>query len=136
MEKIRISSKKSAVLPQEAIDLWVKLNWGTRDDYNKKSVETALKNTSFIVSARNKKGDLVGLTRVLSDGVFHTTVADIVVDPDYQGGVVGDRMMEKVKKRFGKTGIYIEAFKANREFFEDCGYIRRDQMAVYSRKFE
>jgi len=135
MEKIKISSEKYAVLPKEAIDLWSKLGWGCKKDYQEESIKNALKNTSFIVSARNKNNDLVGLARVLSDGVINTTVADIVVDPEYQGKGVGTKMMEKIKEKYKNTGIYLEAFKENSFFFEECGYIKRNNMKVFSKKF-
>lgn len=135
MNEIKISSDKSKVLPQEAIDLWVKLKWGSRDDYEEGLVGDALKNTTFVLSARDENNKLVGLARVLSDGVFNTALADIVVDPDYQKRGIGTKMMEKIKEQYKKTGIYIEAFQQNENFFQNCGYTKQSSMAVYSKKF-
>jgi len=136
MEKIKISSDKKEVSPEEAIDLWVKLKWGTRKDYSVKSVKKALYNTSFVFSARNENDNLIGLARVLSDGVFNTTVADIVVHPDYRGKGIGTKIMDKIKKLCKNTPIYLDGFKKNDEFFKWCGYVKRENMAVYSRKFK
>lgn len=136
MEKIKISSDKKTVLPQEAIDLWVRLGWGKKNDYSVETVKKALKNTSFIFSVRNNKNDLVGLARVLSDGVFNATIADIVVDPEYQGKGIGTKIMEKIKEKCENTAIYLEAFEKNDEFFRRCGFVKRENMAVYSKKFK
>lgn len=133
---LEIFAEKSAVLPAEAIELWVTLGWGTNDDYNETGVATALQNTTFLVSAKDENGKLIGLTRVLSDGEIHTCVADIAVHPDFQNMGIGARMMGQVKERYKKTGIFLDAFGENEEFFNYCGYKKRDNMMVFSQKFE
>lgn len=135
MDNIKISTQKSDVTPEEVINLWITLGWGTAEDYKKLSIQTALDNTSMIVSARDDNKNLIGLARILSDGVIHATLIDIVVHPNFQKQGVGKKLMEEIKKKNLNIGIYMEAFKENEKFFEKCGYKKRDYMSVYSRKF-
>lgn len=130
-----ISTKKQAVTSQEAIKLWIALGWGKHKDYNGRQVSQALCATTFIISARNKEGKLIGLARVLSDGIIHTLVADIAVHPDWRRQGIGEAMMKKIKERYGRTGIYLDALKENKIFFTKCGYKKRNNMIVFSRRF-
>jgi len=128
--------EKSLVLPAEAIDLWIAMGWGKSSDYSEDGVALALKNTTFAVFARDENSKVVGLARVLSDGEIHTCVTDIAVHPDFQNKGIGVRMMEKIKEKYGRTGIFLDAFAENDEFFAFCGYKKRDNMMVFSQKFE
>jgi len=136
MGRFSISTTKNNVKPQEAIDLYITLKWGSKTDYDIQRMKEALSNTTFVVSARDSIGKLIGLARVFSDGVIHTTIADIVIHPDYRQRGIGKKIMEKIKERYGKTGIFIEAFQRNKKFFENCGYKQKDNMVVLSRRFE
>src|SRR3989338_6244639 len=130
MSSIIISTNKSELLPKEAVELWVSLGWGKRDDYNENNVIEAIKNTSFLVFARNSQGQLVGLVRVLSDEVIYTAIADFAIRSDYRDQEVGAKLMEEVKNKYKGTGIFIDEFKNNEEFFIKCGYVKRDNMIV------
>lgn len=135
MKKFVLTTRKDAIKPQEAIDLYVAIGWGTATQYNRKSMKRALMHSSCIISVRDSGGKLIGLTRVLSDGEIHTCIADIVVHPDYRRQGVGKKMMEVVKKKYGYTGIFISAFRGKEEnFFKKCGYEKRD-MVVYAATF-
>jgi len=135
MQNFIISTNKSELLPKEAVELWVSLGWGKRDDYNENNVIEAIKNTSFLVFARNAQGQLIGLVRVLSDGVIYTAIADFAIRSDYRDQEVGVKFMEEVENKYRGTGIFIDEFKNNEEFFVKCGYMKRDNMIVLAKKF-
>lgn len=88
-----------------------------------------------IIFARSKRGKLIALTRVLSDSIYHTVVADVIVHPKYRGKGIGKAMMDKVKRKYGKTGIYIDALASEEDFFEKLGY-KKQGMTVLSARFK
>jgi GNAT superfamily N-acetyltransferase len=135
MTSFTLSTDKSSITPEEAIELFALAGWGKHEEYDAVSTARAIENTSFIVSARSLHGELIGMTRVFSDGVFFTTVADIVVHPEHRKLGVGSAMMGAVRQEFGTTGIFLDALAEAGEFFAKCGY-RKRPMEVYARKFE
>lgn len=124
------------VHPLEAIRLYTAVQWGKESEYSEGSMSRALDRTSFIVSARNETGELVGLLRAFSDGEITTHIADIVVHPSFQKEGIGKAMMEKVREQYDQTGIFTESFEGQERFFERCGYKKRETMAVFSKKFQ
>ena len=134
MKNLSFSTDNKAVSTNEAIELYLSLKWGDDSKHSEEKMKETLENTTMIISARDESGKLIGLARILSDRVIHTSVVDIVVHPDYQRQRVGKKMMELVKKNFGSTGIFIDAFSVNEKFFLECGYEKRE-MLVFSKLF-
>ncbi len=50
----------------------------------------------FLWGARGDEGELLGLVRVVGDGVLTFYVADVMVHPDARGRGVGDELMERL----------------------------------------
>lgn len=50
----------------------------------------------FVGSARDTDGGLLGLVRVVGDGVLTFYVADLMVHPDARGRGVGDELMKRL----------------------------------------
>ena len=136
MAQFQISTEKKNLFPKEAIKLWTSMNWGTENDYNEDKVREALNNTFFIVFARNADNELIGLARVFGDGVLHICIAEVAVHPEFQHHGLGGKIMDIINKRFGNTSIYLDAFCENEKFFEKCGFVKRSNMSVFSKRFE
>ncbi len=122
-------------MPGEAIELLLDLGWGNPQDYNLKTMQIAINNTHFMVSAKNNENELVGFARVFSDDVFATHIPDLVVRKEYQEKGIGRRMMNVIINKYGHTGIYVDAFKSGGKFYEKLGFKKRPHMEIYSRKF-
>lgn len=133
MSNFIFSDDKYSVSPQEVISLYDSVGWGSASDYEEEDIAIALKNTTLVLSARTEDGRLMGLTKCLSDGVFHTVVAEIIVHPDVQRFGIGRKMMELVQRHYGHTGIYADSLAQNEEFFVKCG-LRKSNLSVFSRK--
>lgn len=69
-------------------------------------------------------GRLVGVVRVLSDGYTFSAIADILVDPDYQGRGVGRALMQRALAATPGTRLFIEAQPDCIGFFEAIGCAR------------
>lgn len=66
-------------------------------------------------------GRLVGVVRVLSDGYTYSTVADILVDPEYQRLGIGRALMQRALKAAPDRRLMIDARPECVGFFERVG---------------
>jgi GNAT superfamily N-acetyltransferase len=130
-----LSTNKQKVNSKEVADLYILLGWGTAKEYSTQNVRRMLKNSDLVVSAHNANGELIGLGHALSDGVFYTAIADVIIDPDYQRQGVGRAIMEKIKEKCGSTTIFFETPARNKGFAKKCGYKQRKGMLLFSRRF-
>lgn len=55
----------------------------------------AIANSNPVVTVWDQER-LIGFARATSDGIFRATVWDVVVDPDYQGGGLGRKLVQTV----------------------------------------
>lgn len=117
-------SAGSRVSNAEALALYQSVGWAayTRDPA---LLAQALRNSSFVVTARNAEGDLAGLARAVSDDVSICYLQDILVDPACQGAGVGRKLLEAVQARFGhvrQTVLLTDDEPGQRAFYEALGF--------------
>lgn len=129
--KITLSSRKSELTPKEVNELWTSVGWGA---YPSQSVKAAIRNTTFLVAARDKDDNLIGLVRVMSDNHLSTWVADLAVHPTYQRKGVGTRLMKEVHGKFKETLIYFESAWEFRKCFRKAGFHTTDLTAYWGGK--
>lgn len=131
--EIQLSTNKKNINPKEVIALWTKVGWGKEGDYSISRTQKALVNTSYVLSVCNVENSLIGLARVFSDGVIHTSVAEVAVDPGFQRKGVGKLIMDRINRDFKGTAIYLESLPGKTDFFKKVGYTKRNKMQVFSR---
>ncbi len=71
---------------------------------------------------------LVGFGRVISDGVLHALIVEMIVLPDYQGKGIGKRIMHELVKKCEAHGIIdVQLFcaKGKAGFYEKYGFVSR-----------
>jgi GNAT superfamily N-acetyltransferase len=71
---------------------------------------------------------LVGFGRVISDGVLHALIVDLIVLPSYQGQGIGSRILEQLVARCRDAGIRtIQLFAAHGKagFYERHSFVPR-----------
>ena len=94
-------------------------------------IETGLKNSAFIVAA--KDGDItVGMARIISDGGYVAFIVDVLVLPEYQRKGIGKTMMGRIMEytqNMLKDDYCIQldllAAKGKERFYEKFGFIKR-----------
>lgn len=67
---------------------------------------------------------LVGLARVLTDGVLFSVLCDLAVEPDVQGLGLGKRLMEEVTKRCAGTELMLRDSDFSAGFYPRLGFER------------
>lgn len=68
---------------------------------NHERLARILKNSDLIVTARTSKGQLIGLSRSVSDFGEMIYVADLCVDTVFQGQGVGKKLLERSREEAG-----------------------------------
>lgn len=106
------------------------LNWKMP---SKKLIEKGLENskTSKYVIAN----ETVGMARLISDNGYIALLADVVVNPKYQGKGIGkqlvNNLLEQVKRELTEEDfvmIQLLASKGNSPFYEKLGFKIRDDI--------
>ena len=108
-------------------DLFQTTGWNEKYGLSSDELMQALHSSWYVLSAYEAK-KLVGLGRLVSDGVLHAMVYELIVLPEYQGQGIGGQILEKLVKKCKDSGIRdIQLFCAvgKREFYEKRGFVAR-----------
>jgi len=106
---------------------------GWNEEYRivKEDLAKAVRNSWFEVAAYD--GDhLVGYGRVVTDGVLHAMIYDLITDRDYRGAGIGSEVLERLVKECKRGGIRdVQLFcaRGKREFYEKRGFHARSEDA-------
>ncbi len=92
-------------------------------------VTQALEAAGLVVSAWSGER-LVGLARVLTDGVQVAYLADLAVEPDVQGLGVGKALIDAVLARSRGTELVLRDSSLSAEFFHRLGFTPVDNAWV------
>jgi len=89
-------------------------------------------NSSWYVLSAYEAEKLVGFGRLVSDGVLHAMIYELIVLPGYQGQGLGGKILEKLVTKCKESGVRdIQLFCAagKREFYEKRGFAPRPDNA-------
>ena len=81
----------------------------------------------YAVCAR-RDGQVVGTGLVLSDGVLHALIVDVIVMPEMRGNGIGTEIMKRLVARCQEAGVLqVQLFSARgkRGFYERLGFVAR-----------
>ncbi len=97
-------------------------------------VETSLTNSLFHVVIYDGSV-LVGMGRVIGDGVMYFYIQDVVVDPDYQGLGIGATLMAQIESYLSieakkSATIGLLAAKGKEAFYARYGYVSRPNTSL------
>ena len=83
----------------EVLALYESVGW---DAYTREPevLAAAVRGSSFVVTARNRGGALVGMARAISDDATICYLQDILVDPAFQKSGAGRTLLETVLARY------------------------------------
>jgi len=92
MEAKEIVVSEALPTVAEYIELRTRTGWGSTDQ---ETAGKTLQAATFTVSLRCNDR-LIGLARVMGDGILYFFLADLIVDPGFRGEKLGDRLMRLV----------------------------------------
>jgi ribosomal protein S18 acetylase RimI-like enzyme len=117
------------VLPaqEEFYNLFTTTGWNK--DYNltpeelHNSIQSSWKHFSLY-----SKSKLIGFGRIISDGILHALIADVIIHPDFQNKGMGSMVIKeliKVCKDNNIKDIQLFAAKGKYAFYEKSGFTKR-----------
>lgn len=84
-------------------------------------VWTMFENASLVLTAWHR-GHLVGIARVLTDGVYHSYLCDLAVEPDVQGLGVGKALVNAIFEHCKGTELVLRDSDISSSFYEHLGF--------------
>lgn len=91
---------------------------------------TMFENASLVLVAW-KEQQLVGLARVLSDGVLYSYLCDLAVEPDVQRLGLGKALIGEVLERCSGTELVLRDSDLSTGFYARLGFRRVDNAWAY-----
>ena len=89
---------------QEYFELFETTNWNQDYKLTPEELIISIQNSSYCISAYyNEK--LIGFGRMLSDGVVHAVIFDVIVIPKFQRKSIGSVIMEKLLEECKRNKI-------------------------------
>ena len=79
---------------EDVLELFGRLKWAMMVGRDPERFQAAIDGSWPVVTAWDQ-GRLVGICRVVTDGQYTAYIADLAVDPDYQGKGLGSAMARK-----------------------------------------
>jgi len=101
--------------------------WNKNYQLSPDELAQALRSSWYVLSAYDGKR-LVGFGRLVSDGIIHAMIYELIVLPEYQGQGIGGKILEKLVKKCQDAGVRdIQLFcaRGKREFYERRGFAAR-----------
>ena len=84
-------------------------------------LQTAFENSGIVLSLWDGER-LVGLARVITDGVAVAYLCDLAVEPDVQGAGVGKRLIDEVLARVGTAELVLRDSNLSTGFYDRLGF--------------
>lgn len=101
--------------------------WNARYQLNPHDLARAMTGSWYAVSAWDG-GRLIGFGRVVSDGVLHAMIYEMMVDPAFQNHGIGGTILEMLVSRCLAAGIRdvsLLAAPGKAEFYRKRGFVAR-----------
>jgi GNAT superfamily N-acetyltransferase len=125
--KMRIAYQNTLPEKDQFFNLFESTGWNEKYQLAGEQLHQALQHSWYSISAYD--GDrLVGFGRVISDGMLHALIVEMIVLPDYQGQGIGSRILNDLVTRCKSNGIRdIQLFcaKGKAGFYEKHGFVKR-----------
>ena len=107
--------------------LFESTGWNNKYLLSKEEIYSTLSKSFFNVSVYHL-GKLVGFGRVISDGILHAMIYEMIIYPEYQGKGIGKEILNLLVKRCQASNIRdIQLFcaKGKRKFYQKFGFVSR-----------
>jgi len=112
-------------------NLFQTTRWNENYKLNSEELAQALYSSWYVLSVYDGE-QLVGFGRLVSDGILHAMIYELIVLPEYQGQGIGGKILEKLVEKCKESGVRdIQLFcaRGKREFYEKRGFVARPDEA-------
>lgn len=125
MDKIEYRIGKPDV--EEFFRLFETTGWNEEYKADIDNIDLILDNSWFIVSVYDN-GEMVGTGRMITDGLLHAMIFDMIIMPEYQGKGIGAEVLKILVDKCNKQKIRdVQLFCAKGKigFYKKRGFIER-----------
>ncbi len=101
--------------------------WNVNYQLSPDELIQALRSSWYLLGAYDGER-LVGFGRLVSDGIVHAMIYDLIVLPEYQAQGIGGKILERLIEKCRETGVRdIQLFcaKGKRPFYEKRAFVAR-----------
>ncbi len=113
--------------PDAYYDLFESTGWNREYQLSPDELFSSLLSSWYMVSAY-ADDRLVGFGRILSDGILHALIVDLIVLPQYQGQGIGASLLDKLVAQcqaHGVRDIQLFCAKGKEGFYARYGFVAR-----------
>lgn len=118
MTDIRLTFDSQGVNWEKAATIFERAPLGTRDP---KDMEQAYAKSDLVCFAW-ADGELIGLARALSDGVYQSVIYDLCMLPEHQGNGLGTRMMNAMLEKLNTPNMVLWSVPGKESFYARFGF--------------
>ena len=107
----------------QLINLYTSVGWSSYTQ-NPRQLQKAVANSLFAIGAYDQH-QLVGLIRVVGDGLTIIYIQDLLVNPAYQRQGIGTKLINSVLKKYNSVRqkvLLTENTGKTRRFYESCDF--------------
>ena len=113
---------------QRVLELFQKINWKHRVDSEIKQAFKMSTTTLFVYD----KGIIIAFGRVVGDGRYYAMLADIVVDPDYQGQGLGSYLVQALNEQLVDYHfVNLSAAPGANDFYKKLGWKKQTTAYIW-----
>lgn len=111
---------------QQFLELIESVGWAGKEILPANKLDQAVKQVASHYTAWSEN-QIVGVVRVMSDGLIFSCIPEILVNPQFQSHGIGTQLMKMVIADYGSTIIFLGAQIGNETFFEKLGFKKGSQ---------
>jgi ribosomal protein S18 acetylase RimI-like enzyme len=102
------------------------INWADQDEAK---LEKTFTYSWGWITARNDTDELIGFARILSDGIRHAYIMDVIVHSSYQNKGIGTALMNEVMKILGENHFVptLVSVPGREAFYRRFGFKEQDE---------
>jgi len=131
MQFLKFKFSEEVPKTKKFLGLFLTTGWNNSYKLSDKELEYALQNSWYTYSAYDRD-KLVGFGRLISDGIIHALILDLIISPEYQSQGLGKMILQQLVNRCKKNQIRdIQLFSATDKFgfYEKLGFTRRPELS-------
>lgn len=107
--------------------LFLTTGWNEEYNFSIEELSHSIQNSWFTTSIYHQD-NLIGFGRILSDGIHHALIIDLIIHPDYQNMGLGSKLLDRLVtkcKLHNIRDIQLFAAKNKYAFYEKFGFKTR-----------
>ncbi len=117
--------------PAEYFALFESTGWNQEYGMTSEELQRAVRASWCLVAAYDG-GRVIGTGRVISDGVFHALIVDVIVRPEYQRRGIGSVIMQRLLERCRAArlrDVQLFCARGKTSFYQKLGFVSRAEDA-------